>query len=430
MKEFLQPLFLYWDGFKIPLLRKKILTTLLILAFFRFLAHIPVPGVNLDLLRQFFQQNQILSLLDIFSGGTLANFSIAALGLGPYINASVMFQLLTMLIPRLEELQKEGEYGQAKINQYVRLATIPLSALQSLGMYGILKTQNIIPSLSWAVLLALVLSMVAGTMIMIFLGDLISQYGLGNGTSLLIFAGIVARYPVTVLQTGTAYQGSGNLFNLLVVLILIIVLIASIVMVDEAVLRVPIQSARRLGSGRTPLTQTSYLPIKVNTAGVMPIIFAVSLASIPSMLGGFLGSVPSLSSFARQISSIFSTTGYVYPIFYFLLVLLFTYFYTTVVFKPKDIADQLRKNGSFIPGIRPGQATEKRLSYLLSRVTVIGAVFLGAVAVLPNLAQRVTGISTLTVGGTGILIVVSVIIELTRKIENVVQMYRYERFTR
>lgn len=425
MNRIVKSLSLYIEGLKTPLLRKKILFTLGILVVFRFIAHVPVAGVNLQLLHKFFAQNQLLSLLDIFSGGTLANFSIAALGLNPYINASVMLQLATLVIPQLEALNKEGEYGRAKINQYTRIATIPFAIIQALGMYGILRSQNIISNLSPLTLIALVFSMLAGTMIMIFFGELINSYGVGNGISLLIFAGIIARLPVGFLQTLsiTDFSNPQTGLNLIIFLALAIALILGIVMVEEAILRIPINYARR--------AQSTYLPIKVNTAGVMPIIFAVSLATVPSLLGQYLGKLPNvaIASFATHFSNLFRTDSYFYMIFYFLLVIGFTFFYTSVVFKPKDIADELRKSGGFIPGIRPGISTEKRLKYLLNRIIAIGAVFLGFIAVTPSIVQKITGITTLTIGGTSILIVVSVVLELTRKIENVVQTYNYEKLT-
>ncbi len=425
MNQIKKFLFVYVQGLKTPLLRKKLLFTLLILTTFRLIAHVPVPGINLDLLQQFFAQNQLLSLLDMFSGGTLANFSIVALGLAPYINASVMFQLLTLVVPQLEELSKEGEYGRAKINQYTRIATIPISLIQSIGMYGILRSQNIISSLSPLTLVALISSMVAGTMIMIFFGELINSYGVGNGTSMIIFAGIISRLPVSLAQTFsiTDLTNSQANINLLILLVMALAVIVGIIFVEEAVLRIPIHYARR--------AQSTYLPIKVNTAGVMPIIFAVSLATIPSLLSQFMAKIqqPTVASIASFINRWFQPQSYTYIVFYFFLVIGFTFFYTSVVFKPKDIADQLRKSGGFIPGIRPGNATEKRLQYLLNRVIAIGAVFLGFIAVVPSIIQKITRISTLTIGGTSILIVVSVVIELTRKIENIVQTHNYDKLS-
>lgn len=418
-------LLLYVEGLKTPIFRKKLTITLLLLIFFRLIAHIPVPGVNLALLKQFFSQNQLLSLLDIFSGGTLANFSIAALGLSPYINASVMMQLLALVVPQIEELQKEGEYGRAKINQYTRIATIPFAIINSIGMFTILRSQNIITNLNPIMIVGMVFSMLAGTMIMIFLGEMINLYGVGNGISMLIFAGIISRLPISFIQTFsiTDLSNPQNILNLIILAALAFALILSIVLVEEAILRVPINYAKR--------GQSTYLPIKINTAGVMPIIFAVSLATVPSLLGQFLGKVPNhfIATSATTIANIFKTTGYIYMLFYFILVMGFTFFYTSVIFKPKEIADELRKSGGFIPGIRPGISTEKRLKYLINRVIVIGSVFLGLIAVSPSIVQKITGITTLTIGGTSVLIVVSVVIELTRKLENVVQMQNYDKLS-
>ena len=425
MNQIRQASVIYLQGLKTPLLRKKLFFTLLVLVIFRLLAHIPVPGVNLNLLSRFFSQNQLLSLLDMFSGGTLANFSIVALGLAPYINASVMFQLLTMVVPALEELNKEGEYGRAKINQYTHLATIPIALVQSFGMYSILRSQGIIDSLSPLILISLICTMVAGTMIMIFFGQLIDNYGIGNGVSMIIFAGIISRLPISLIQTFAVsdFSQPQTKLNLLILLTLAFLVILAIIFVEEAVLRIPIHYARR--------AQTTFLPLKINTAGVMPIIFAVSLATVPSLISQFLVKVrePTISAIAGFISRYFQPESSVYIVFYFFLVMAFTFFYTSVVFKPKDIADQLRQSGGFIPGIRPGLATEKRLHYLLNRVVVIGAFFLALIAVTPSLIQKVTNISTLTVGGTSILIVVSVVVELSRRIENIVQTHNYDKLS-
>ncbi|RLC33501.1 preprotein translocase subunit SecY [Candidatus Shapirobacteria bacterium] len=425
MKQKNKLLSLYLQSFKVPNLRQRLLFTLAVLVLFRLIAHIPVPGINLQLLKSFFQQNQLLSLLDIFSGGTLANFSIVALGLGPYINASVMLQLFALVSPKIEELSKEGEYGRAKINQYTRIITIPLSVVQAIGMYGILRSQNIITSLSPFLLAALLLSMLAGTMIMIFLGEMIDTYGVGNGTSMIIFAGIVARLPISFFQTAhiTDLSNPQNLINLTLFLFLIIVLVSAIVWVDEAVLRVPVHYAKR--------AQSTFLPIKINSTGVMPIIFAMSLASAPSLISQFLSRLPNqqLASVASVISRYLSPNSFFYTLLYFVFVIAFTFVYSSVVFKPKDIAEDLRKSGAFIPGIRPGSATQKRLSYLVNRIMVIGAVFLGLVAIFPSVLQNITHVKTLNIGGTSILIIVSVLIELTRKIENAVQTHNYDKFT-
>ncbi len=425
MAKYTQLLSLYSESLKTPILRNKILATLGILLFFRFIAHIPVPGVNISLLQQFFAQNQILSLLNIFSGGTLANFSIAALGLQPYIQASVIIQLFSLINPKLDELRKEGEYGRQKMNQYMRILTIPIAFIQAFVMYSLLRSQNIIGALSPITTFALLCSMVAGTMIMLLLAELINSYGLGNGTSMLIFAGIVASIPASILQTVTVadFSNPQTLANFIVFLGLICVLIAGVVFVEEAVMRVPIHYAAR--------GQKTYMPVKIDTAGVMPIIFAVSLATAPSLLGQYLSqtSNPQLIQIGQSLTTFFSTTSPFYILFYFLLVVAFTFFYTQVVFKPKEVSDELRKSGGFIPGVRPGIATQERLEYITNRLMLVGGVFLGFIAILPTIAQIATGITSLTIGGTSVLIGVSVIIELTKKIENVVQMYRYEKFS-
>jgi preprotein translocase subunit SecY len=269
--------------------------------------------------------------------------------------------------------------------------------------------------------------MVAGSMILIFLGELINQYGIGNGISLLIFSGIVARYPVNFFQTINAVSGE-RMFSLLALLLMSIAVVGGIVLVDEAFLKVPIRYARRLVAGRGQSAQSSYLPLKINTAGVMPIIFALALVAMPQMVGRFLSQTSKLSSIGLFLTKAFNPAGSWYNLFYFLLVVVFTYFYTTVVFNPKDVAEDLRKSGGFIPGIRPGIATEKRLSFLLSRVTFIGSIFLGLVAILPFFTQKITGISTISLGGTGILIVVSVVLEINRLIDNMVQTWRYQNY--
>ncbi len=429
MKKYLEKVRLFASSLSIGLIRKKILITVLIFILFRLISHIPVPGVDSTKLQQLFGQNQFLSLLDIFSGGTLANFSIAALGLNPFITASVMINLLSMVIPRLEELTKEGEYGQAKINLYTRIAAVPLAVVQAMGMYAILQNQQIITQLSPLNLAAMIVIMTTGTMVLVFLSDLINEYGIGNGTSSLIFAGIVSRYPITAAQTFSVV-GSQRIFNLVIFGVLALLLIAGVIMIEEAALRLPIRYARRGGQGGGQ----SYLPIKINTAGVMPIIFALSLVLLPSMVGRALASLPQqlgapfLVNFGNGLNQFFQPGTATYNLAYFLMVVVFTFFYTTVVFKPEEISEQLRKSGAFIPGIRPGKATEARLRWYLYRVTALGALFLGLIAVLPSIAQGFTKISTLSLGGTGILIVISVVLELTRSIENLVQTYEYENF--
>ncbi len=427
MVDVRKSLAVYWQAARIPQIRHKFWITLLILVWFRLLAHLPAPGVDTSLLKNFFAQNQFFALLDIFSGGTLVNFSIIALGLNPYINASVIFQLLAFVMPKIDELRKEGEYGQRKLNQYTRLLTVPLAFLQGLGMAFLLRSQRLLGTLTLPQIFLLAFTMTAGTVVLVFLGELINEYGIGHGVSIIILVGILARYPVAIFQTLTSFAGT-NPFPLLFFFGLMVLLIAAIVMVDEAFLRVPINYARRISGGQVYGGQMSYLPLKVNTAGVMPIIFALSLVTVPSMISGVLQHLPNpaLAHLGQIMSQQLQPGSLIYNLGYFFLVVIFTYFYTTVVFNPEDVADRLRKSGGFIPGVRPGEATKERLAFLLSRVTFIGAVFLGLVAVLPSLAQRLTHVSSMALGGTGILIVVSVLLEIHRLLENVVQTWNYD----
>lgn len=412
-----------------PELKRKLFFTFFIFFIFRVAAHVPVPGVDFRALKTLFQQNQLLGLLDMFSGGTLANFSIMALGLNPYINASIILQLLTLVFPKLEELSKEGEFGRQKINQYTRFLTLPLSILQAFGMYALLKNAGIIPSLAFFSLVSMVITMAAGTFLLMWLGELITEKGIGNGVSLLIFAGIVGRLPVSLGQT-VAVAEAANIFNLLVFLGLAVLVIASVVFTEEAVRKVRIEYAKRIHGGKMYGGQSTFLPLKINQAGVIPIIFAVSLILLPSMAGRFLEQVPNqfLGNIARFFVSIFSPAGFIYNFSYFILVVGFTYFYTAVIFNPQKIADEIKKYGGFIPGIRPGSPTADFLNFILTRITLAGAFFLGAIAILPNIAQKIFAISALSIGGTGILIVVSVILETTKVIESMIQMRGYEKF--
>ena len=408
-------------------LRRKFLITLGILAIFRLLAVIPVPGIDRAALAQLFSGSQILGLLDIFSGGTLANFSIMALGLAPYINASIVLQLLTMIFPKLEALSKEGEFGREKINQYTRLLTVPFSAVQAVGMVALLKNQNII---SFAEPLSVVnvgITMIAGTMLLMWLGELLTEYGIGNGISLLIFAGIVGRLPVALLQT-EAIRQTLTVFNLLIFVTLALAVIAGIVYVNEAARQITVRYARRPTSAAGG--QSTHLPLRVNQAGVIPIIFAVSLVVMPSIAGRYLLqlSLPQLTPAANFLVTTFDPNRWSYHLIYFFLVLGFTYFYTAVTFNPDKIADEIKKYGGFLPGLRPGKQTADYLAYVLNRITLAGGLFLGAIAVLPSLATNLTGISTLTLGGTGILIVVSVVLEISKSLESQLIMRNYDSF--
>jgi preprotein translocase subunit SecY len=413
----------------VPELKNKLLFTAAIFAIYRLVAHIPVPGVDLVQIKSLFLQNQLLSLLNIFSGGTLANFSIAALNLGPYINASIIIQLLTMVFPQLEALSKEGESGREQLNYYTRLVAVPLAIIQGIGIYALLSSQHLITITSPIHTIAVISVMVACTMFLMWLGEQISQYGIGNGTSMLIFAGIAASMPISMYQTFATSQAT-QLTSLFVLLVMGILLIAAIVFVNEAVRKIPVQYARRVRGASSFGTQTSHLPLKLNQAGVIPIIFAVSLVMVPSLAGRFLTGTGNaqLVAVGNFFNTHFAHNSIAYNLMYFILVLGFTYFYTAVVFDPEKIADEIKKNGGFVPGIRPGKATVAYLNYVLVRITLLGALFLGVVAVLPAIAQGATGITSLSLGGTGILIVVSVILETSKQTEALLVTKNYDRF--
>ena len=412
-----------------PVLKKKILVTFLIFLVFRIFAFLPVPAIDLPKLRTLFSQNQFLSLLDIFSGGTLVNFSVMALGLNPYINASIIIQLLTIVFPQLEQLSKEGEYGRFKINQYTRFLTLPLTIIQAIGIYVLLRNQKIITTLSPLEFFSFVLTMVAGTLILVWLGELISEYGLGNGISLIIFAGIVGRIPVMLGQTVSVFTQE-QIISFVIFLVLAVFVIGAVVFMNEAVRKIPVYYAKRIRGNRIYQGATNYLPLKLNQAGVIPIIFAVSFVLLPQLAGNFLQYVhnPAVAGVARFIATTFAPTGFVYNALYFLLVIGFTYFYTVVVFNPEKIADEIQKNGGFIPGIRPGAATKQYLARIVYKITSVGAVFLGIIAILPAIVSRLTGMQNLVIGGTGILIVVSVVLETFKMLEAQLVMKNYDKF--
>lgn len=410
-------------------LRSRLFITLFIFAIFRFVTHIPVPGVNLEAIKQVFASNQLLSLLDVFSGGTLANFSILALGLNPYINASIIMQLMTMINPKLEELQKEGESGQNQINQYTRMLAVPLAIMQSAAMYMLLKNSQLVTATDPLSIIALLATMAAGSIFLMWLGENLTEYGLGNGISLIIFAGIVGRLPVTFLQTSTIAT-TINPASIIAYLILGLGVIYAIVSIDEAKRRIPVSYSRRVRGGKDVGGTTTYLPIKLNNAGVIPIIFAIALVLAPSMLANLLKGVSNstIAQAATSFSTWFTPNSLPYNILYFILVVSFTYFYTAVVFDTDKIADGLKQNGGYVPGIRPGKETSKYMSHIVKRVTFAGAMFLGIIAILPSIVQGMTGITTLTIGGTSILIVVSVVLETYRKAESYQVTRSYDSF--
>lgn len=410
-------------------LKRKTIITLIIFLIFRLFVFMPIPVIDLNKLRVLFSANQFLSLLDIFSGGTLINFSVMALGLNPYINASIILQMLTIVIPSLEKLSKEGEYGRFKINQYTRLLTLPLTIIQSVGIFLLLKNQKIILDLSYLEFISFIFTLVVGTYILVWFGELISQYGLGNGISLIIFAGIVGRLPISLSKT-LSIVNNEMIFNIILFIVLTIVVIASVVFINEAIRKIPVYYAKRIKGNRVYQGATNFLPLKLNQAGVIPIIFAVSFVLFPQLLGNFLVNLTNknLISVGQFLVKLFSPNGFFYNFFYFLLVIGFTYFYTIIVFNPQKISEEIQKYGGFIPGIRPGLATKQYLEGILYKITSVGAIFLGIIAILPAIVSRITGIDNLLIGGTGILIVVSVVLETFKNIEAQLVMKNYDRF--
>jgi preprotein translocase subunit SecY len=423
-------LLLIW---KTPDLRNKILIVLGLLLVVRVLAHVPIPGIDVSGLKNLFQQNQFFGLLDIFSGGGLTNFSIAMLSVGPYITASIIMQLLTIVIPSLAEMQKEGgEAGRTQINQYTRYLTLPLCALQAFGTIRLLQSQGgvsilgIFTPFQWFITL---LSITTGTMLVMWIGEIMSEFDVGNGISLIIFAGIVARLPSSLGFLKGWYDPS-RLPVVLGFLAVILITIAGVVLVTEAQRNIPIAYAKRVRGNKLFGGVNTHLPLRLNQAGVIPIIFAISIMLFPAMIAQFFINAKSafLANGAQKVITLFNSQGWFYGVTYFILVMAFTYFYTAVVFNPQEISENVQKNGGFVPGLRPGAQTADFLSTVLNRITLAGAFFLAVIAVLPFILQNFTGTKALTFGGTGLLIVVSVVIEVIKKIEAQLTMHDYEGF--
>ena len=413
--------------FKNPELRKKILFVLAILAVFRLGAAIPIPGVDVLRLKSFFAGNQFFGLLNIFSGGALDNLSIVMLGVGPYITASIILQLLTMIFPALKEIyQEEGEAGRQKFDQYGRLLTVPLAVLQGFGLLTLLERQGVLTNLAFFDRLTNVLVVTAGAVFLMWLGELISEYGIGNGVSVMIFAGIVAGIPQVARQTFFVLDIS-QLPMIVGFLIVAAAIIAAVVVISEGERPLPVSYAKRIRGMKVYGGMSTYLPLKVNQAGVIPIIFALSILLFPQMIFNLLAGVGGTvlqSVFAALIN--FFNNPWVYAVFYFILVFLFTYFYTAVTFDPEAISQNLQKSGAFVPGLRPGRSTADFIGKVLNRITLIGAIFLGLIAVLPLAVRAMTGLTFLTIGGTALLIVVSVVLETVKKIEAQIVMREYE----
>jgi preprotein translocase subunit SecY len=414
--------------FKIKDLRKKILFVLMIFVIFRIMANIPVPGINIEDLKGFFERFQMFGLLNIFSGGTLANVSIAMLGLGPYITAIIIFQLLTLIFPALERIYKEeGEAGRRRFNQYARIATVPLASLQAYGMLTLFQKQGAISFPSSLVLLTSIITVTAGSLFLMWLGELITEKGIGNGVSLLIFAGIVARMPASIREALLKWDPS-QLPAYLFFIIAAFVIIFGVVLVTEARRNIPVSYAKRVRGIRMYGGVSTYLPMSVNPAGVIPIIFALSILLFPGMIANFLTGVGGTVGDIAQGVADFFKNQIIWGTLYFILVFTFTYFYTMVTFDPKAISLNLQKMGGFIPGIRPGSSTAKYLSYILHRVLFIGALFLGLIAVMPSIIQGLTRITAFgfLIGGTSLLIIVAVVLDTIKQINAQLQMREYE----
>jgi len=416
--------------FKNKELRNKFLFVIFLFVVFRLAANIPIPGIGAENLRKFFDQNQVFGLLNLFTGGALSNFSVVLLGLGPYITATIIFQLLTMIFPALEKLYKEeGEAGRQKFNQYSRLLTIPLAAFEGYGMLTVFARQGIISGLSWPVMISAIVTIVAGAMFLMWIGEIISEQGMGNGISLLIFAGIVAGFPINIYQTFSSFDAS-KIPSYLAFVVLSVVIIAGVVLITEARRNIPVSYAKRVRGMKMYGGTSTYLPLSVNPAGVIPIIFALSILLFPGMIASYFGTYSGIiGSIATNVGAFFNDV-WIHGVLYFLLVILFTYFYTAVTFDPKTIAENLQKMGGFVPGVRPGKSTADFMKHILNRVLFTGAIFLGLIAVLPSIVAGVTGVTgfTFLVGGTSLLIVVSVVLDTVRQINAQLQMREYETF--
>jgi len=407
-------------------LRKRIFFVLGILIIFRILAAIPIPSIDTSRLEQFLSDNQFLGLLNIFSGGGLSNLSIVMLGVAPYITASIIMQLLTMMSPKLKALyQEEGDAGRKKFNQYSRMLTVPLALLQGFGFLAFLKAQGVLAEMGVYEHIVSVVVITAGSVLLMWMGELISEYGIGNGVSIIIFAGIVAALPSSLAQVIFSFEVS-QLPIYLGVLVAALLITYGVVFITEAERPIPITYAKRIRGNRVFGGISTYLPLRLNQAGVIPIIFALSILLFPQMILNFISTVE--NPITQKISGVllsFVNNAWLYSIVYFVLVFVFTYFYTAVTFDPDSTSSHLQKNGAFIPGIRPGAMTSEYIGKILTRLTLVGALFLGVIAVLPLVMVALTNIQAFAIGGTGLLIVVSVVIDLLKKIDAQLSVREY-----
>jgi preprotein translocase subunit SecY len=420
------------NAFRAPDIRRRILFVLGILIVYRLLATVPLPGVDRTALEAFFQKNPAFGILDLFAGGGLSQLSIVGLTMNPYINASIIMQLMTGVIPALQNLSREGEYGRQRLNQYTRYLTVPMALLQAFGILSALNADGVIIGgfslgnfTSWVQMI----TMVAGAVVLMWLGELITEKGIGNGISFIIFAGIVSRAPTGL----TSLLGQANPRDIIAVVLFAIIAVAVIIYIQEGQRRIPIQYASRVRGRRIYQGGQTFLPLRVNLAGVIPIIFAISILQFPAQLAIYFSysTVEAVKNVATAISQFLLSTTPQYALMYFLLTVGFTYFYTAFTFKPDETAEQLRKNGGFIPGIRPGRPTQDYLKNVVQRITIAGALFLGVIAVVPVAAGIIDpSLQGVALGGTGLLIVVSVVVETMKQIEAQLMMRNYEGFIR
>jgi preprotein translocase subunit SecY len=407
-------------------LRNRILFVLFTLVIFRVLAAIPIPGIDPANLAKFLSNNQFLGVLNIFSGGGLSKLSIIMLGVGPFITASIIMQLLTIMVPALKAMyHEEGDLGRQKFTQYSRILTIPIALLQGFGLIVLLEKQGVLSQLSFFGTFANLTVVVAGSLLLMWLGELISEYGISNGVSLIIFSGIVASLPTQISQLLFTFDAS-QIPLYIGLLVASILVVAGVVFITEAERPIPVTYAKRVRGMKVYGGVSTYIPLRLNQAGVIPIIFALSILLFPQMIGNFLNTSSKLvfQHIGAALIS-FTQNPWFYSITYFILVLLFTYFYTAVTFDPQSMSENLQKNGAFIPGIRPGQPTAQYVSKILNRITLVGALFLGLIAVLPLVVRQITGMQSLAIGGTALLIVVSVVIDLIKKVDAQISMREY-----
>ncbi len=411
-------------------LKKKLIFTAFIFFVYRLLANIPAPGIDVEKIQAMVAGNQILNFVNMFSGGALSRSSIVAVGISPYITASIIIQLISMIYPKLKEMQKEGEAGKQKVNQYTRIISVPIGIVQSIGVLAILLPQGYLESTDITTLVLIITSLVAGSTILMWLGELVTINGIGNGISMIMLAGIISQLPMSFGQALLA-PASNQYVIFAVFIALFLGVIALMVFVNEAVRKIPIQYARRIKGSRSYGGHSTHLPIKINVAGVMPIIFSVSLMMIPSFVGNlFIKSTnQTLIDIGENLIVWFDQTSFIYMLVYFLLVFMFTFFSAIIFFNAEDLSKELKKSGAFVPGIRPGGPTKNFLEYVVIRITFLGALFLGLVALLPSLAQILTGVGSLAIGGTSILIIVSVILETAKQVDSILVGENYEQYT-